>query len=93
MTARSFIFIVSFILTILYAPADTEERPLVSKKLRRDLKIKSLVVLIIFYITILFVKNNVYANLITFSVLEASLLLTPIVYKLFGRKYANYKNI
>lgn len=93
MAARSFIFIVSFILTILYAPADTEERPLVSKKLRRDLKIKSLVVLIIFYITILFIKNNVYANLITFSVFEASLLLTPIVYKLFGRKYANYKNI
>jgi len=90
---QSLIFIISFILILLYAPADTEYRPLVSKKLRRDLKIKSLVVIVISYIVILFIKNNVYANIITFSFLEASLLITPIVYKFFGRKYANYKNI
>ena len=90
---RSIIFIISFILILLYAPADTEYRPLVSKKLRRDLKIKSIVVIVISYIVILFIKNNVYANIITFSFLEASLLITPIVYKFFGRKYDNYKNI
>jgi accessory gene regulator B len=90
---QSTIFIISFILILLYAPADTEERPLVSKKLRRDLKIKSTVVLIILFIIILFIKNNVYANIITYSALEGSLLITPIVYKLFGRKYDNYKNI
>ena len=68
---QSIIFTISFILILLYAPGDTEERPLVSKKLRRDLKIKSLVVVIIFYIIILLIKSNVYANLITYSILEA----------------------
>lgn len=90
---RSIIFIVSFILILLYAPADTEYRPLVSKKLRRDLKIKSIIVIIISYIVMLFIENNVYANIITFSFFEGSLLITPIVYKLFGRKYNNYKNV
>ncbi len=90
---RSIIFIISFILILLYAPADTEYRPLVSKKLRRDLKIKSVVVIMISYISMLFIENNVYANIITFSFLGGSLLITPLVYKLFGRKYNNYKNI
>lgn len=91
--AQSIIFIISFILVFLYAPGDTEERPLVSKKLRKSLKIKSLTVVIIFYIITLLIKNNIYTNLITYSVLEESLVITPIVYKLFGKKNNNYKRI
>jgi accessory gene regulator B len=90
---QSIIFIISLILVFLYAPGDTEERPLVSKKLRRRLKIKSLAIVISFYIIILLIKNNIYTNLITYSVLEESLVITPIVYKLFGKKTNNYKNI
>ena len=90
---QSIIFTVSFILVLLYAPADTEERPLVSKKLRNALKIKSIVVIVIFYISILLIKNNIYTNLITYSILEGSLVITPIVYKLFNKKFDNYKNV
>jgi len=90
---QSIIFIISLILVFLYAPGDTEERPLVSKKIRRYLKIKSLIIVTIFYITILLIKTNIYTNLITYSILEASLITTPIVYRLFGKKTNNYKNI
>jgi len=90
---KSIIFAISFILILLYAPGDTEERPLVSKKIRRNLKIKSAILVIIFYITILFIENNVYSNLITFSIFEVSLVITPIAYKFFGKKRDNYKNI
>ena len=90
---KSIIFAISLILIILYAPADTEERPLVSKKSRRILKIKSIIVVIVFYISTLLIKTDVYCNLITFSILEGSLVITPIVYKLLGKKHNNYKNI
>jgi accessory gene regulator B len=90
---QSIIFIISFILVFIYAPGDSEERPLVSKKLRKRLQITSLTIIIIFYIIILLIKNNIYTNLITYSILEASLIITPIVYKLFGKKTNNYKNI
>lgn len=87
----SIVFLISLILILLYAPADTEERPLISKKLRKSLKIKSALVTVIFYIVTLLISNNVYANLITFSVLEEAFVITPFAYKLFNKKYANYK--
>jgi len=90
---RSILFTISILLILLYAPGDTEERPLVSKKLRRDLKIKSLVITILFYITILLIESNVYANIITYSILEEALVITPSFYKLFGKTTNNYKNI
>jgi accessory gene regulator B len=91
--SKSILFAISFILILLYAPGDTEERPLVSKKLRRNLKIKSIIVVITFYIVTLLIKSNIYSNLITFSILEESLIITPMVYKLLGKKHDNYKNI
>lgn len=91
-TLISTIFLICFILISLYAPADTEERPLISKKLRKSLKIKSIVVLFIYFTAALIINNNVYANLITYSALEEAFVITPLAYKLFNKKYANYKN-
>lgn len=90
---KTAIFAISFILLLLYSPADTEERPLISKKLRKNLKIKSILVLITFYIITFFITSNVYINLIIFSTLGESIVITPAAYKLLAKKYANYKNI
>ncbi|WP_143314605.1 accessory gene regulator B family protein [Clostridium sp. HBUAS56017] len=89
----SLIFIISLILTYFYAPADTADRPLVSKKLRKSLKIKSLLVVIFFYIICMIIKNDIYMNLITFSILEEALVITPVSYKILGKTYNNYENI
>ncbi|WP_160692152.1 accessory gene regulator B family protein [Clostridium sp. C2-6-12] len=90
---QTIIFILSLLLVFLYAPGDTEERPLVSKKLRKQLKIKSILIVIAFFISIFVIESKIYTNLITFGILEAALVITPIVYRLFGKKTNNYKNI
>ncbi len=86
------IFIISIIFVILYAPADTEERPLISKKVRDALKIKAILIVLFFSIITLAMKNSIYANLITYSIFEESILITPIMYRMLGKKYMNYKN-
>lgn len=91
--AQSIILLISLTLVFLYAPGDTEERPLVSKKLRKQLKFKSLLIVVIFSILIFIIKNRIYTNLITYGILEAALVITPIAYKLFGKKTNNYKDV
>lgn len=83
----------SLIIVFLYAPSDTEARPLVSKKLRKKLKFYSLLITFLLGIIALAYKNTIFANLIIFSVLEESLLITPIIYYIFNKTYNNYENI
>lgn len=87
------VFTMSFISMLLYAPADTEDRPIISKKLRKGLKFKSIIVIVIFYAISLLIENGIYSNLILFAILEESLIITPLAYKLFRKNYNNYKNI
>ncbi|WP_418219442.1 accessory gene regulator B family protein [Clostridium pasteurianum] len=77
----------------VYAPADTAERPLISKKLRRSLKIKSIVVVVLLIIISIMLPHSVYVNIIIYSILEEAVLITPIIYILLGKSYKNYKNI
>jgi accessory gene regulator B len=87
------IFIISLILIVLYAPADTAERPLMSKKLRKELKIKACIVVLFLAAITFVISNSIYINLITFSVLQESLLITPLAYRIFGKPYKNYENV
>lgn len=86
-----FMFLVIIILLSLYAPADTEERPLVGKKFRRKLKIKSLMSAGILMILASCMNDTVLKFCITYGVLCESLTITPIIYILFGRGYKNYE--
>jgi accessory gene regulator B len=87
------IFVISLILVILYAPADTEERPLMSKNLRGKLKFKSILIVLGFGIVTLLLPGSVYTNLITYSTLQESILITPMIYIIFEKKYKNYERI
>lgn len=87
------VFLISIILIYMYAPADTEERPLISRKLRCSLKKKSIVVAIFFLIVALLIKNSIYSSLIIYSVLSESLVTTPAFYKILKKPYNNYKKI
>lgn len=85
-------FTVSFILLALYAPADTEERPLVCEKARHDLKISSLVTAgILFIIAMILPVNNIVGNIIAWSVIIESVMTTPMIYYFFNRRYRNYE--
>lgn len=84
-----FIFILSLILILLYSPADTKERPITNKKLRKTLKIKSTIIVFLFFIISNIINSNICSNIIAFAILEESLCTTPIAYKLLGKEPRN----
>jgi len=86
------ISIITLIIFILYAPADTINRPLINTKKRQIYKFISIVLSAI-YITLIFVINNLLIkNILTFSLILESILILPITYKIFNLPYNNYKN-
>lgn len=87
------LYMVSFLLIYRFAPADTEERPLLSKGLRKSLKIKASLIVIFFVLLSMVLNKSVYRNIIIYSVLEEGLLITPIAYKIFKKPYKNYESV
>ena len=78
------------ILIIVFAPADTEKRPLINKNKRLIFKILSTIISII-YIYLIYINHN-YKYYLFFSLLLETILILPITYKLLGLKYNNYKS-
>ena len=63
------IYVFSLYTIFVYAPADVPEIPKVNAKLRKSLKIKSLIMLNLIYIIVIFViKNGIITNLIIYSI-------------------------
>lgn len=81
------IFILGIIMVSIYAPADTENLPILTKKERKTKKILSYVFLTINMIVALVVPNTVISNLIIFGTLVQTLCITRIAYKLTNNKY------
>lgn len=88
-----FIFIISYILLYKYAPADTEERPIINAKFRKELKIKSICCMTILLIAALILKNSIYKSIITLACFSEALFITPCIYKILGREYNNYERL
>lgn len=88
---RLFIFIPTIILIAIFSPADTEKRPIISKKRRSIYKILSITISATYMILCIFIKNNFICNTILCSLLIQLFLVNPISYKLFGVSYNNYK--
>lgn len=89
--AKIIISVFTIISMALFAPADTHKRPIVNSKMRKTLKIKSLVITSL-YILIIFISNyNKINNLIMLSMMAQSIVINPITYKIFKLPYNNYK--
>ena len=84
-----FISLFSIISFLLFAPSDTEKRPLTNKKKRIIRKISSIIVSFI-YILLYFYFTNIRVPILC-SLLIESIMINPISYKLFGLSYNNYK--
>lgn len=85
------ISIFSLISFYLYAPADTYKRPLINKEHRKSLKIKTILVCLL-YILIMFIsKNTLLNNLIILSMVIESFIINPWIYKICDLPYNNYK--
>lgn len=77
---------------LLYAPADTYNRPLVNAKKRKRYKIVSFLLGIIYTILIIIFKDHFIVNFLLFGMIEAVISILPITYKTFHLPYNNYKN-
>ncbi len=80
-------FIFGVIMISLYAPADTENLPILSKKERKRKKILSYIVLTITLIISFFIKDNVISNILIIGALLQTMTITRIAYKITKNKY------
>lgn len=71
----------------LYAPADTEEVPIINKQLRRKKKILSYAFLTIGLIISLISKNSIISNILIFGYLFQTCMITRLAYKITDNKY------
>lgn len=84
--------IISLIILSIYAPADTVKRPLPNKKKRLYRKIGTIVIASIFIIISFFIKNNTISYLLIIALFIESIMVSPLIYKIFGQPYRNYLN-
>ena len=85
------ISILSLISMYVYAPADTETRPIVNMNQRKKLKLYSFLVCTIYIILSFIIKNEMIINLILLSMITESFIINPFIYKIFNLPYNNYK--
>ena len=73
----------------MYAPADTENVPIISKKERKQKKILSYITLILTLVASLIIQNQVYSNILIIGSIIQTLSITRIAYKLTNNKYGH----
>ena len=81
------IWLFGMIMVKLYAPADTENIPIISKKERKKKKILSYILLTASIIASLIIKDSVISNIIVYGMLFQSISITRLAYKLTNNKY------
>lgn len=81
------VWIFGIIMCKLYAPADTENVPILRKKDRKTKQILSYITLTIILVIGVFVKDYIVSNIIILGMLVQSITITRIIYKLTNNKY------
>ena len=80
-------FIFSFAMIAKYAPADTENVPVLQKKERRKRKIWSFVIAGVELVIAIIIPYKVVSNMIIIGILVQTLTLTRLAYKITNNKY------
>lgn len=83
---------VALVFLIRYAPADTQNRPLVNAKKRRMYKIITIINSFVYFLLIIILKDSNISNYLVMGLLDASLMIHPLTYRVFQLPYNNYKN-
>lgn len=84
--------LISFICLIKYAPADTYKRPLINAKKRKIYKFLTITTGFIYVILIIIFNDKIISNYLMLGLLEATLMIHPLMYRMFQLPYNNYKN-
>lgn len=83
--------IISFITLIIYAPADTYKRPLINERKRKNYKILTIINSLIYIFLIIIFRDKTISNYLLVGILDASLMIHPLTYRMFQLPYNNYK--
>lgn len=89
---RTTIAVICVALLAIYAPADTEKRPLIHKKKRMVYKFITIITSLTLTISLFFITDNILNNCVLFGLVLGAFVVLPITYKMFGVNYNNYKN-
>ena len=81
------IWIFGIIMVSVYAPADTENLPILTKKERKTKKILSYIFLSINMIVALFIPNTIISNILILGTLIQTISITRIAYIITKNKY------
>lgn len=85
--------IICIITFIIFAPADTHKRPLTNKKKRTIRKICTCLLALIYSAIVIIFNNYEISNLLLAALVIETVLVSPIMYLLFGESYNNYKKV
>ena len=85
------IFVPIIILIGIYAPSDTQKRPLKDKNKRIIYKVASVLIAMAYMIISIVIKDNTISNCFIFALIIQVIVILPITYKIFGVEYNNYK--
>ena len=91
-TNKALISLICLIGYILFAPADTVKRPLTNAKKRKYRKVASICCATAYIVIILLINEMILSNIILTALIVECIMINPIMYKLFGMPYNNYKN-
>ena len=81
------VFIFGIIMCKLYAPADTENVPILKKKARKTKQILSYITLTVTLIVGIFINNNIVSNIIILGMFIQSMMITKLAYRITNNKY------
>lgn len=83
----SIVGLFGIIMIKLYAPADTEDVPIVSKRVRKQKQMLSYFSFIVGLILAVVIKNSIFSNIIIFGYLIQTCMITRFIYKITNNKY------
>ena len=85
--------LVSVITFIICAPADTYKRPLTNKKKRTIRKVCACTLAIIYSVIVIAFNKSIISDLLLAALMIETVLISPIMYVIFGEPYNNYKKV
>jgi accessory gene regulator B len=81
------VWIFSIIMIKLYAPADTEDVPILETKVRKKKQIASYIIVTISMIVSIICKNYIISNILIIGTLIQTISITKLAYRLTNNKY------
>ena len=81
------VWLFGIIMIKLYAPADTEDVPILESKVRKKKQIASYIALTVALVAAIFINDSTISNILIFSNFVQTLTITKLAYRLTNNKY------